>query len=107
MVKPAQFSVWAVNLNPVKGSEQSGFRPVVVLSPDEMNKNLNTVIVAPLTTTIRQWPSRIDVVHAGKEGSIALDQLRSIDKKRLQKDLGFIADGCRSEILEKLAEIFS
>ena len=84
MVSYKRFSVWMVNLNPTKGSEQAGCRPVLVISPTEMNQHLNTVLVAPMTTALRGWPTRITVHHENKQGEVALDQIRTLDKVRLQ-----------------------
>lgn len=107
MVDIARFSVWQVNLNPVKGSEQAGIRPVLVLSPNEMNNYLNTVIVAPMTTRIRNWPTRVAIDYDGKHGDVALDQLRTIDKTRLRKSTGNLDPVFHEEILAVLAEIFA
>jgi len=85
MVK--QFEVYWIDLNPTKGSEINKTRPCVVISPEEMNQNLNTLIVAPLTSTIKNYPTRVSVVVDKKNGEIALDQIRSIDKTRLGKKL--------------------
>lgn len=75
-----RFTVWHVNLNPTKGSEQAGSRPVLVISPAEMNQHLNTVIVAPMTTRKRGWPTRVTIHHQGKDGEVVLDQIRTLDK---------------------------
>lgn len=83
-----RFAVYQVNLDPTIGSEIAKSRPCVVVSPKEMNDHLNTVIVAPLTSTIKNWPSRIKARFAGKKGEIALDQMRAVDKRRLIKPLG-------------------
>ena len=88
MVKISRFSIWGVDLDPTKGSEQAGYRPVLIISPNVMNNHLRTVIVAPMTTTVRGWPTRVQVTHDGKTGEVALDQIRSIDKKRLGKSMG-------------------
>ena len=85
-----QYSVWLVNLDPTVGSEIRKTRPALVISPDEMNEVLKTVIVAPMTTKIRGWPTRVKISFQGKEGEIALDQIRTIDKRRLVKQLGKI-----------------
>lgn len=102
-----RFSVWLVNLNPTKGSEQAGFRPVVVVSPNSMNSNLNTVIVAPLTTKMRNWPTRIAIEHDNKQGQAALDQLRTLDKSRLSKPSGSLSLEYQPLILKCLQDIFA
>ena len=107
MVEVARFSVWQVNLHPVKGSEQAGIRPVLVLSPNQMNNFLNTVIVAPMTTRIRNWPTRVAIDYDGKQGEVALDQLQTIDKTRLRKNTGNLDPVFQEKILSVLAEIFA
>lgn len=77
-----------VNLDPTIGSEINKTRPCVIISPDEMNKHLRTVIAAPMTTTSRSYPTRIEVKHEKKTGWIVLDQIRTIDKQRIFKLLG-------------------
>ena len=107
MVGIPRFSVWRVDLNPTRGSEQAGQRPVLVVSPDEMNANLDTVIVAPLTTRLRGWPTRVRVEHDAKIGEVALDQLRAIDKSRLGRGLGRLCTAHRAPVLNVLAAMFA
>ena len=102
-----RFSVWAVDLSPTKGSEQAGYRPVLVLSPDELNTNLRTVIVAPMTTSIRKWPTRVNVNHSKKSGDVALDQLRTIDKQRLVRSMGMLEKKYHKKILRVLSDLFA
>jgi len=83
-----QYEIVRVNLEPTEGSEIKKTRPVVIISPDEMNNNLRTVIVAPMTSSSKNYPSRVKVKHANKEGWIVLDQIRTIDKSRVLKSLG-------------------
>lgn len=85
-----QYDVYLVNLDPTIGSEIKKTRPCVVLSPDEMNRHLSTVIIAPLTTKSHSYPSRIEVSLQKKTGWIVLDQIRTVDKRRLVKKLGEI-----------------
>jgi mRNA interferase MazF len=87
-VFPARGEVWLVNLDPVLGREIAKTRPGVVVSPNELNAHLGTVIVAPLTSTIKPWPFRVRVRFARRHGSIALDQLRAMDRARLVRRLG-------------------
>ncbi len=82
-----QYEIYLVNLDPTIGYEIKKTRPAVVISPNEMNRNLKTVIIAPLTTNIRDWPTRIKIELEGKIGEIALDQIRTIDKSRLIKKI--------------------
>ncbi|WP_440993183.1 type II toxin-antitoxin system PemK/MazF family toxin [Cysteiniphilum litorale] len=107
MVAIKRFSIWGVDLDPTKGSEQSGFRPVLVISPDVMNNHLNTVIVAPMTTSLRGWPTRVQIEHQAKTGEVALDQIRTIDKIRLKKNMGLLETRFHRNIYSILAEIFS
>lgn len=80
-----QYSVVLVNLDPTVGSEIKKTRPCVVVSPDELNKFLRTIVVAPMTTNLRRYPTRVKTEHNGKEGMIAIDQIRTIDKSRVVK----------------------
>ena len=83
-----QYAVHWINLDPTIGSEISKTRPCVVISPDEMNKYLNTVIIAPLTHTVKPYPSRVLCEINGDKGSIILDQIRTVDKARIGNVLG-------------------
>jgi mRNA interferase MazF len=103
----ARFSIWLVDLNPVAGSEQAGTCPVLVLSPDAMNARLNTVLAAPMTTQMRHWPTRVAIHHAGKEGEVALDQIRTIDKSRLIQPRGSLDASRHAALFSTLAAIFS
>ncbi|MDP3914264.1 MAG: type II toxin-antitoxin system PemK/MazF family toxin [Bacteroidota bacterium] len=98
--------VYLVNLDPTKGHVMAKTRPCVVVSPDQLNKHLKTVIVAPITSTLKEYPWRIKCKVAGKWGTIATDQLRTIDKERLE---GMIDRLDRSEseaLLEVLRQMF-
>lgn len=83
-----QFEVWTVELNPAKGAEINKTRPCLIISPNSMNKRLDTIIVAPLTHTIKNYPSRVDCNFKTQKGQIILDQVRAVDKLRLSKRLG-------------------
>jgi mRNA interferase MazF len=102
-----RFSVWGVHLNPTRGSEQAGYRPVLVISPDEINRHLGTVIVAPMTTRLRKWPSRVRIRHNGKTGEVALDQLRAVDKSRLVRSMGNLHGRYRGQVLDVLGDMFA
>lgn len=78
-----QYSIVLVNLDPTVGSEIKKTRPCVVISPDEMNKYLNTIVLAPITTNLKKYPSRVSVNHNGRNGMIAIDQIRTVDKSRI------------------------
>jgi mRNA interferase MazF len=103
MVK--RFEVYLTALDPTAGSEMQKTRPCVVISPNEM-AGLNTVIIAPMTTTCKQYPTRIPVRFAKKGGYIVLDQIRTVDKSRLMQHLGEIDKKTGIEMLKTLREIF-
>ena len=90
-----QYEVFLINLDPTIGHEIKKTRPCVVISPDEMNLNIQTVIIAPMTTKSHDYPTRVKVKFQSKSGWIVLDQIRTVDKRRLVKRLGRIT---RSEI---------
>ena len=102
-----RFDVYLINLDPTIGSEIKKTRPCVVLSPDEMNRHLTTAIIAPMTTTERSYPTRVSVHFQEKAGQIVLDQLRTVDKKRLIKRLGRLKKPTTTKVLDKLAEMFA
>ena len=102
-----RFDVYLVALDPTLGSEIKKTRPCVIVSPDEMNRHIATVIVAPMTTKGREYPSRVSCRFQGKSGQIVLDQLRTVDKVRLVKRLGRIGPSVQSTVLEILAEMFA
>ena len=102
-----RFDVFLVNLDPTVGSEIRKSRPCVVVSPDEMNRYVRTVVVAPLTTSGRPYPSRVAVRFADKEGQVVIDQLRTIDKVRLAKRLGVLDADEAASVLEVLKEFFA
>jgi mRNA interferase MazF len=96
-----QYQIVLVNLDPTVGREIKKTRPCVVISPNEMNHYLGTIVVAPMTTSEKPYPTRIALVHNGKKGMISLDQIRSVDKSRVLKPLGFLAS-LEVETLKKL-----
>jgi mRNA interferase MazF len=102
-----RFDVYLITLDPARGSEIRKTRPCVVVSPDDMNRHLSTVIVAPMTTTRRGYPTRVAVEFAGKEGEIALDQIRTVDKVRLVRRLGQVDADRAREITSSLGEMFA
>ena len=101
-----RFDVYWANLDPTIGSEMKKTRPVIVVSPDVMNRNLNTVIVCPLTTSLKNYPTRVNLIIAGKEGAIALDQIRSIDKERLVKRITSLSQTQINGVQNNLLEMF-
>ena len=102
-----RFDVFLVNLDPTVGSEVRKTRPCLVISPDEMNRHTATVIVAPMTTRGRDYPTRVACSFAGKDGQIVLDQIRTIDKARLVKHLGRMGAATQKLVLAVLAEMFA
>ena len=80
-----QYSIVLVNLDPTIGSEIKKTRPCVIVSPNEINKFLNTIVVVPMTTNLKKYPTRIEVKHNDKKGMIAIDQIRTVDKSRILK----------------------
>lgn len=102
-----RFDVFLVDLDPVSGAETGKTRPCLIVSPDEMNRALKTVIIAPLTTVRRGWPTRIEVTFQRKLGEVALDQIRTVDKTRLVKFLGKLSPRSSRDTLEVLGEMFA
>lgn len=101
-----QFEIYWVSPDPTKGTKMKKTRPCVVVSPDEMNQSLRTVIIAPLTSSLRDFPTRVKVTVQNKEGQIALDQLRSLDRQRLGKKIGKLNAPKVQKVKAVLAEMF-
>ena len=102
-----RFDVYLVNLDPTIGHEIKKSRPCLVISPDEMNRYISTVIVAPMTTKGRNYPTRVPCTFQGKEGQVVIDQLRTVDKIRLAKRLGKIDPETQGHVFSVLSELFS
>ena len=102
-----RFEVYLINLDPTVGREIKKTRPCLIVSPDEMNKYLTTVIIAPMTTKGKAYPMRVNCKFQGKEGMIVLDQIRSVDKSRLVKRLGAVSAGTQTAVLNVLAALFA
>ena len=102
-----RFDVYLINLDPTVGSEIQKTRPCLIISPDELNRHIATVIIAPMTTKGRDYPTRIACKFRGKQGQIVLDQIRTVDKFRLVKKVGKIDDLTQTKVLGKLKEMFS
>lgn len=102
-----RFDVFLIDLDPTVGVEIQKTRPCLVISPDEMNDNIRTVIIAPMTTRSRPYPTRISCHFQGRQGYIILDQLRTVDQQRLEKRLGQIDQQTRYAVLDTLAELFA
>ncbi|HDZ02973.1 MAG TPA: type II toxin-antitoxin system PemK/MazF family toxin [Nitrospirae bacterium] len=101
-----RFDIYIVSLDPTRGSEIKKTRPCVVISPDEMNHNINTVIIAPMTSSSKKYPTRVPVEFQGKKGQIVLDQIRTIDKTRLTKKIGRVKQITSEKVLTVLQEMF-
>jgi mRNA interferase MazF len=102
-----RFEVYLVNLDPTIGSEIKKMRPCLVISPDEMNAHIATIIVAPMTTQGRAYPTRVSCKFQSKDGQVVLDQIRTVDKTRLAKKLGTISASTQKVVLAILAEMFA
>lgn len=102
-----RFDVYRVRLDPTLGSEIRKTRPCVVISPDEMNRRLRTVIVAPMTTGGQPYPTRVACTFGGKSGQVALDQIRTVDKVRLIQNLGPLDASAGRRVLDVLSRMFA
>lgn len=102
-----RFDVYLVNLDPTVGSEIRKTRRCLVISPDEMNRYINTVIIAPMTTTGRAYPTRIACQFQGKAGQVVLDQIRTVDQARLVRRLGCLGKTTQRKMLAALSELFA
>lgn len=104
---PSRFDVFLVGLDPTVGNEMQKTRPCVVVSPDELNQALRTVIVAPMTTGGRAYSWRVPVEFAGRSGLIVLDQLRTVDRHRLVRRLGAVGPATARRVLDVLGRLFA
>lgn len=102
-----RFDVYLVILDPTVGSEIQKTRPCLIVSPDELNRYINTVIVAPMTTRGQAYPTRVPCRFQDKEGLIVLDQLRTVDKARLVRRLGRVSQSTQRAVLTTLAGMFA
>jgi len=102
-----QFDIYLISLDPTVGHEINKTRPCVIISPNEMNRHISTVIVAPMTTKGRKYPTRVTCSFQGKKGQVVLDQIRTIDKERLVTKLGVISAQAQDNILKILQEMFA
>lgn len=102
-----QFDICLITLDPTIGKEIKKTRPCLVISPNEMNRHLKTIIIAPMTSTMRNYPSRVSLNFQGKKGQVALDQIRSIDKVRVIKKLGTATPATAQKISKLLITMFS
>jgi len=102
-----RFDVYLINLAPTVGSEIKKTRPCLIISPDEMNRHIKTVIVAPMTTAGKAYPTRVFCEFQGRKGQIVLDQIRTIDKSRLIKKTGTIDPQFQAEVISTLQSMFA
>jgi mRNA interferase MazF len=102
-----RFDVYLVNLDPTVGREIQKARPCLIISPDEMNRYIGTVIIAPMTTKGRGYPTRVACTFQGKRGQVVLDQIQTVDKSRLIKRLGRIDGQTQTAVLSVLNEMFA
>ena len=102
-----RFEVWLVNLDPTVGKEIKKTRPCLIVSPDEANNYLETIIGAPMTTNIRNYPTRIHCLFQRKKGQVAIDQIRFMDKSRLVKKLGVLNETFCKAVCKTLLEYFA
>lgn len=102
-----RFDVFLVNLDPTVGTEIQKTRPCLIISPDELNEFIQTVIIAPMTTKARLYPTRVSCQFDGKDAHIVLDRIRTVDKRRLIKHLGRIDSRTQDNVLDVLAELFA
>ena len=103
----ARFEIWLVRLDPSFGSEIQKTRPCVIVSPDQMNRHAATAIVAPMTTKGRNYPTRIPLTFRRKKGQVVLDQIRTVDKARLVKNLGKLDPQTAEKVLAVLGKMFA
>jgi mRNA interferase MazF len=103
---PRRDEVWRVGLDPTQGVEIQKTRPCLVVSPDEMNQHLRTVIIAPMTTVVRPYPTRVPIRFQGKRGQVVLDQLRAVDRQRLLRKLGTVTASTAQAVSTTLLEMF-
>jgi len=102
-----RFDVFLINLDPTLGSEIQKTRPCLIISPDEMNRHIRTVIVAPMTTAGKDYPTRVPCEFQRKKGQIVLDQIRTIDKSRLIKKIGTVDPQVQAEVISTLQSMFA
>ncbi len=102
-----RFEIYLINLDPTEGTEIRKTKPCVVISPNEMNRHIATVIIAPMTTVIRNYPTRVNCEFEGKKGQIVLDQIRTVDKARLIRRLGKLETETQSQVLDVLSKLFA
>jgi len=104
---PLRDEIWLVSLDPTQGSEMRKTRPCLVISPDEMNRHLQIVLIAPMTTAARPYPTRVSPTLRGKHGQVALDQIRAVDRQRLVRRIGKASSATAHAVSAVLIEMFA
>lgn len=104
---PKRFDVYFISLDPTQGSEIRKTRPCLIISPDEMNEHIRTVIIAPITSSIKSYPTRITASIRRRKGQIVLDQIRTVDKTRLQERLCTVNLSVQKKVIHGLQEMFA
>jgi mRNA interferase MazF len=104
---PLRDEIWLVSLDPTQGSEMRKTRPCLVISPDEMNRHLRTVLIAPMTTVERRYPTRVSLTFQRKRGQVALDQIRAVDRQRLVRRIGKASSATAQAVSGVLIEMFA
>jgi mRNA interferase MazF len=104
---PVRDEIWLVSLDPTQGSEMRKTRPCLVISPDEMNRHLRTILIAPMTTAERPYPTRVSLVFQGKHGQVVLDQIRAVDRQRLVRRIGKASSATAHAVSAVLIEMFA
>lgn len=108
MVEPVRrYEIYLVNLDPTRGSEITKTRPCLIVSPDEMNRHIRTVIIAPMTSTSRDYPTRVSVTFQKKQGQIVLDQIRTVEKSKLVRRVGTLPKGRARAVARVLQKMFA
>ncbi|MBL7555662.1 MAG: type II toxin-antitoxin system PemK/MazF family toxin [Bdellovibrionaceae bacterium] len=107
MIKLLNGEIWKVKLYPVRGSEQDGIRPCLIVSPNSMNKSLQTVIVIPLTTSFKDWPTRVGVLVKNIPSQACVEHIRSISKERFSEKLGTASEIEMADVRKRLNAVFS
>ena len=103
---PQRYEIWLLAPEPARGAESRAPRPAVIVSPDEMNRHVRAVIIAPMTTAARAYPTRVPVHFEGKDGQIALDQIRTVDRAALVRRAGVLPVATAREVAGVLVELF-
>lgn len=105
-MNPLVGEIWKVKLYPVRGSEQDGLRPCLVVSPNSMNKSLQTIIVLPLTTSFKDWPTRVNILISKTQSQVCIEHIRSVSKERFIEKLGKSSEIEMAAVRKKIMAVF-